>query len=306
MKKIFSILFALVLALSLSLIPAAPVMAATDVWVDDDAPSIWYDVTHFATIQEGIAAVDAGGTVFVYPGTYPEEVLVDKSVSIKALNKKEDATVVDAATTTYGRPFMVIAAYVTIDGFTIYAGHQSGWNTGIPIIIGAVFPGDERYLGDAHHVTVRNNFMKDSWTGVYVYKSSYNLIVNNKIVNPYWDAIQVYDGSTDSEILIGYDSQHNKIINNEIIGQRKGGIFVGAWNVDFPPSTVRTDNSGTKVHGNYIHDPGAEIWSGSIYGLGTAFSDGSKMFSGNKIGDGITPTWHYQASGYKFPGKSNH
>jgi len=304
---------ALVLSLGIVALPMATQVSAqpAEVWVDDNFTSATpsWGTTHFDKIQDGVNAVALGGTVHVAAGTYNEQVLVDKSVSIKALNKKEDATVVDAVATTYGRPFMVIAAYVTIDGFTIYAGHQWCCNTGIPIIIGAVFPGDERYLGDAHHVTVRNNFMKDSWTGVYVYKSSYNLIVNNKIVNPYWDAVQIYDGSTNSEILIGYDSQYNKIINNEIIGQRKGGIFVGAWNVDYWPDEVyaeRTDNTGTKVHGNYMHDPGAEIWSGSISGLGTAFSVGSKMFSGNKIGDGIAPTWAFYASGYKYPGKSNH
>ena len=120
----------------------APVMAGT-IRVPED----------YAKIQDAVKAASDGDVIFVKPSTYYEEIVVDKSVKIIS---KPKGAVVDAADTTYGRPFMIIAAHVTIDGFTIRAGHQWCCNTGIPIIIGAVFPGDERYLGDAHHVTIRS------------------------------------------------------------------------------------------------------------------------------------------------------
>ena len=41
-----------------------------DVYVDDDAPSDWYDANHVKTIQEGIDNASAGETVFVYTGLY--------------------------------------------------------------------------------------------------------------------------------------------------------------------------------------------------------------------------------------------
>jgi hypothetical protein len=53
-----------------------------DVYVDDDADPGWYDATHVRTIQEGIDNATAGDTVFVYNGTYYENVVVDKTLDL--------------------------------------------------------------------------------------------------------------------------------------------------------------------------------------------------------------------------------
>ena len=52
------------------------------VYVDDDAPTGWYDYAHVATITEGIANVSAGGTVYVYDGYYNENFDIDKSLNL--------------------------------------------------------------------------------------------------------------------------------------------------------------------------------------------------------------------------------
>jgi len=52
------------------------------VYVDDDASPSWYDTSHVHTIQEGIDNVSAGGTVYVWDGTYSENVVINKSISI--------------------------------------------------------------------------------------------------------------------------------------------------------------------------------------------------------------------------------
>ena len=53
------------------------------VYVDDDADSGWYDVTHFLTIQEGVTAVDSDGTVNVAGGTYVEgQIVISKALTI--------------------------------------------------------------------------------------------------------------------------------------------------------------------------------------------------------------------------------
>ncbi len=73
MKRIFSILFAVVLALSLTLVPAAPAMAQpNEVWVDDDftGATPGWGTTHFDKIQDGIDAVAEDGTVYVAAGEY--------------------------------------------------------------------------------------------------------------------------------------------------------------------------------------------------------------------------------------------
>ncbi len=90
-KKVLSILLALVLALSLCLVTAVPVAAVNspdEVWVDDDAPEDWYDdPTHFLTIQEGVDAVDEGGTVHVSAGIYEPASTSSYASVIKIMDK---------------------------------------------------------------------------------------------------------------------------------------------------------------------------------------------------------------------------
>ena len=101
MKKIFSILFALVLVLSFSLVTAVPATAASEVWVaptgDDSNPGT--EAEPFLTIQKGIDAVDPGGTVNVLAGTYqlagyPGEIKIrDKSLTL--LGAQADVPIVN-------------------------------------------------------------------------------------------------------------------------------------------------------------------------------------------------------------------
>jgi parallel beta-helix repeat protein len=185
----------------------------------------------------------------------------------------------------------IMASNVTIRGFTLrkpYAGVAWGgfWNTA-GVMIGGLYAGDPDHLGSDGN-TVENCVFKDVWHAVYIWHSSDNMIVNNTVNalggTGHWAAISIYDGYNNAQINLGYTSKHNKIINNTIADK---GISVGAW----APSTW-TDNTGTKVHGNKL----------PFGSLGTAYSSGLKVFSGNACAS----YWAYQASDYKFPGNANH
>jgi len=55
---------------------------ADPVYVDDDAASSWYDWSHVASIQTAVDRVCEGGTIYVEPGVYTEQVFIDKSLTL--------------------------------------------------------------------------------------------------------------------------------------------------------------------------------------------------------------------------------
>ncbi len=138
MKKLFGIVLVLALVLSFSLVATTPVAAdpPAEVWVCADGGNDGNPGTEaepFETIQKGVDEVAEDGTVYVKEGTYQEQLLIDKgltlrpatlngdfvAVTIKAPDY-EDRTRIEAS---WGRLcdyiILVTASDVTIEGFII-------------------------------------------------------------------------------------------------------------------------------------------------------------------------------------------
>jgi len=90
------------------------------VYVDDDADPSWYDYAHVKTIEEGINNVTVGGTVQVYNGTYQENVVVDKTISL--IGDDRDITIINGSG--ISEVINISADYVVIGGFTIENGSK--------------------------------------------------------------------------------------------------------------------------------------------------------------------------------------
>ncbi len=80
--------------------------------VDDDGTA------DYQTIQEAIDAANPGDTIYVYEGTYPEHVIVNKTVKLKG-EAKEKVIVTGSGS---GTVFLVTADRVLIEEFTITEG----------------------------------------------------------------------------------------------------------------------------------------------------------------------------------------
>jgi parallel beta-helix repeat protein len=138
------------------------------VYVDDSGPGHCNGKAQFRTITEGLAAVADGGTVKVCPGTYHEDVLVDKAVTLDG----DSATVSpDASDSTFlteptggNNAFTVVAAGVVIHNFTV-----------------ANATGDGIFVAGDHAAIVHNRAHDNGINGINVDGSSYSEIRDNTI-----------------------------------------------------------------------------------------------------------------------------
>ena len=129
MKRIFSILFALVLVLSFSLIPAAPVMAAV-INVPTDQP----------TIQAAINAANPGDTISVAAGTYVEDLTIPGAKANLELVGATGAIIKGVQVgifPTHVPGIAVRASGVKIHGFTIESPDYPAGKHSSGIIVGA-------------------------------------------------------------------------------------------------------------------------------------------------------------------------
>ena len=124
-----------------SVVVTGTVIPPNEVWVDDDwiglnpgdpADGHTFGYDAFATIQAGIDAVASGGMVNVAAGTYNENILVNKEVTIQA--KEGDIPIVDGGA--IGSCFNIYNGggldNVTIDGFEIRNAVRGIWIYGSP------------------------------------------------------------------------------------------------------------------------------------------------------------------------------
>ncbi|RLC66425.1 MAG: hypothetical protein DRH97_06465, partial [Chloroflexi bacterium] len=208
MRKIFSVLFALVLVVSLGLVTAAPVLAdGTVIYVPGDYP----------TIQEAVDAAGLGDTIRVAAGEYDAFLVLEKhNISIIST---EGATVTTCANSTSvnrgsiedawvmavvkdsesiridgisfdgsaitGKQAVVGVAYIDSTGSIIHLTVESiaGTEVGIGVAIIGVGEGE----ATVPTVEVRGCTIADSTVGVYVYDDSiveahFNRIIGNAVM----------------------------------------------------------------------------------------------------------------------------
>jgi parallel beta-helix repeat protein len=156
------------------------------IYVDDDNTAGPWDGTEefpYQYIQDGIDNANPLDMVFVFDGTYHENVLANESVYL--VGEHSDSTVIDAGGS--GAGITITADLVTIWGFTIQNGDQSGV-----------------HVGSDHNIIFGNNII-DNYYGIYLASSEANSIYHNNFINNTQNAYDESDNLWDD----GYPSSGN-------------------------------------------------------------------------------------------------
>ena len=196
----------------------------TTVYVDDDFDenTPGWGVYCFDTIQDGISAVEETGTVYVYTGTYYENVVIDKTIELIGENKNN--TIIDGGNN--GNVVFSSADSVKVIGFTIQNSLISDNNAGIKI--------------NCEYNTISENNIWNNHEGVYLYYSDNNDILNNTILNNNHYGIRLHESN--NNIIEGdtvsnnysygislYHSSYNTIEANTILNNGSNGVTINSY-----------------------------------------------------------------------------
>lgn len=178
----------------------------------------------YASIQEAINSADEGEAIYVSSGTYYENLVVNKSISL--IGEDKNITTIDGS----GAGAVIHVAFnnTSISGFTTRHGgtHIDG---GIK-------------LETVNNCSVFSNIIRDplpNGVGLILQSSSNNNIFNNILIN---------NTFTNGSIAL-YDSHNNMIYENYVTDYNVGVFTLDATNNWFTKNTIRAGTYGTREAG---------------------------------------------------------
>jgi len=247
------------LVLSFGLVTSLPVAAAAELIVGDP----------YSTIQAAVTAAEPGDTVIVYAGTYTEDVLIDKNLTLEGAQVGVDARGRTGDETELVGSFKVVspAGDVTIDGFTI-TGTADGTMMGVCI------------RTECPDVAVVNNIINavEAWGG-YTYSEFVSLVgLTDALVEcNYISGAYESDRAPNVVKLDVSGAGTVTAVNNELTEVGGGGGF----------AIVCTNGNATiNILDNNINQCGDGMWAWSNPSFGTLTIAGNTFAHNNSCHGG--------------------
>jgi parallel beta-helix repeat protein len=274
----------------------------------------------YATIQEAINA-DAtlgGHTIRVDSGTYYENVVVNKSVSL--VGEAEFSTIVDGRA--LGSVIRITANRVRVTGFTVR---------------NSMFGYSGIHVYQSSDNNISGNIVKDNYNGIYIYGSSDSIVEDNDVLgNEY--GVHLY-GSTNISVS-GNDasgnmngihldiSGNNVITDNNVSSNGWNGIYSygSSNNTLFGNLVVSNQGRGIRLHYSFNNTLESNDVSRNGYGIyfygsgrntlncNTAsfnnesgmllFDSGDNAFTGNDVSNNTFGIWFINSDGNGISGNN--
>ena len=219
------------------------------VYVSNIMPPGWYDESHVHTIQEGVNNVTNGGIVYVYNGTYNENITI-ASKTITMIGESNESTIItyDSQAQDNNVIEIINSPWCNISGFKIIGGTSFLGCHGLDVV------------NSNYTYFYNNNIAMEPFSNnkvLYIYESNYFNISNNYIFNG-------NDG------VASYNSGHGFIYKNEITDVQTGIEIKGeSYDIDVYGNNIHIiDKYGIELYeANYINIIKNEISYVNDYGI---------------------------------------
>jgi len=180
----------------------------------------------YQTIQEGIDNTDSGGTVYIYSGTYNENIVITEDLTLIGENK--DTTIIDGETSNHVVDIhgsVDLKIEVHISGFTVKNAIGIGNDC---IALSRVENGvlnnnsitnsdlsDGIQLDHCNDITISNNEISNNEVAGISLTLSDNCVIHGNVIQNNQKGIYIY-----------YSSNSNDIYNNKLLDNSQFGIHI--------------------------------------------------------------------------------
>ncbi|MCD6448435.1 MAG: right-handed parallel beta-helix repeat-containing protein, partial [Thermoplasmata archaeon] len=163
---------------------------------------------NYTSIQAAIDDASSGDTIFIYNGTYYENLYINKSINL--VGESINGVIINGS----GAGDVILineTSWVNMSDFTVtYGGSLSG-NAGIRVY-------------HSTHVSIKNLNISENEIGIRIEYSSHNIISNNLVTGNRNKAL-LFTGAN----IPTYYSNNNTVSNNIISNNLGGGIYLESY-----------------------------------------------------------------------------
>ena len=238
---------------------------------------------NYTKIQDAIDNASDGYTIFVYNGTYQENIVINNS--IKLIGEYKNTTIIRGKDPNQN-VITVYANHVAIRGFTI-TGLNNFISNGITLF--------------SNHNVIKDNIILNNSVGISLSLSKYDIIANNTLLNNSFVGISLAAFSSDNTIFFNIIFGKPTYIKNgtlHMLPPNYGIVISKSSNNIIRKNLIFLRNCGILVMKSKRNELSDNILASNLLGIDIGFSKRNKIHNNTLI-------WNLMGMGFVFFSKIN-